>query len=123
MKITLPKSNLTSSPVVLIRRAGYGEHHDRRSAQTSYSRRLTPNIFPKFHVYLTDRETTVEISLHLDQKQASYGSGHMHSGDYDGPVVEKEMERIRQFFLTQTRDEKPDEPVKKKDGFWGRLFG
>jgi len=123
MKITLPKSDLALTPVVLIRRAGYSEHYDRRSGQTSYARRLTPNIFPKFHVYLTDRETTVEVSLHLDQKQPSYGSGHMHSGDYDGPVVEKEMERIQQFFLAQKKDNEESAPHEKKEGFWGRLFG
>jgi hypothetical protein len=123
MNILLPKSDLTLTPVVLIRRAGYSEHHDRRSNQVSYARRFTPNIFPKFHVYLKDRDTAVEISLHLDQKQASYGSGHMHSGEYDGPLVEKEMERIKQFFLAQKQHENAGEPPEKKEGFWGRLFG
>ena len=122
MKITLSKTDLAFTPVVLIRRAGYSEHYDRRSNQVSYARRLTPNIFPKFHVYLADRETTVEVSLHIDQKQPSYGSGHMHAGDYDGPVVEKEMERIQQFFLAQKKDDDEGASPQKKKGFWGRLF-
>ena len=104
MKITLNKSDLTLTPAMLIRRAGYSEHHDHRSGETSYARRLTPNIFPKFHVYLADRGTGVEVSLHVDQKQPSYGVGHMHSGDYEGPIVEREMERIKHvFFDTQRR--------------------
>ncbi len=123
MKITLPKSDLALAPSVLIRRAGYSEHHDRRSGQTSYARRFTPNIFPKFHVYLADRESAIEISLHLDQKQASYGSGHMHSGEYEGPLVEKEIERIKQFFLAQHRDLQEEGAGEQKKGFWGKLFG
>ncbi len=34
------------------------------------------------------------FSLHLDQKKASYGTNHMHSGEYEGPTIEKEMLRI-----------------------------
>ena len=45
------------------------------------------------------------FNLHLDQKKPSYFGhrslgegrlkGHAHSGDYDGPVVEGEAERIK----------------------------
>lgn len=37
------------------------------------------------------------FSLHLDQKFASYekSGSHKHSGEYDGKVVEKELERIK----------------------------
>lgn len=119
MKIMLNKSDLALTPEILIRRAGYGEHRDQRSGETSYARRLTSNIFPKFHVYLADRGTGVEISLHIDQKQPSYGVGHMHSGDYDGPVVEREMERIKQVFLTQKNDSDESESNEKKKGFLG----
>lgn len=109
MKILLNKSELALMPARLIQRAGYHEHRDHRSSEVSYARRFTPNIFPKFHVYLTDRGATVEISLHLDQKQPSYGVGHMHSGDYEGPLVEKEMERIKHVFLTEKNHPNEDE--------------
>ena len=118
MKIIL--QNLKDNPRTLIRRAGYSEHFDARSGETSYSRRLDRNIFPKFHVYLSERDGGVEVSLHLDQKQPSYGVGHMHSGDYDGPLIERELERIKTSFENAAVPE-PETPVKK--GFFGKLFG
>ena len=120
MKIIL--TNVTGNARTLIRRCGYGEHFDARSGETSYSRRLGPNVFPKFHAYVTEKENEVEVSLHLDQKQPSYGVGHMHAGDYDGPVIEKEIERIRAVFASGVADES-DAPKEEKKGFFGKLFG
>jgi hypothetical protein len=119
MKIII--QNLKDNPRTLIRRAGYSEHYDNRSQQTSYARRLGTGIFPKFHVYLSEAGGGIEVSIHIDQKQASYGVGHMHSGDYDGPLIERELERIKQFFANATA---PDvEEPKGKKGFFGKLFG
>jgi hypothetical protein len=129
MKIIIsgPKDN----PRTLIRRAGYGEHYDNRSGQISYVRRLDRNIFPKFHVYLDERQDGVEISLHIDQKQPSYGAGHMHSGDYEGPRVEQELERIKQVFENASANTSPQpspnigegDNQPKKRGFFSKLFG
>ena len=119
MKIIL--QNLKDNARTLIRRAGYSEHYDTRSQQTSYARRLGTGIFPKFHVYLAEQAGGVEVSIHIDQKQPSYGSGHMHSGDYDGPLIERELERIKQSFENAAVPE-PEEPEQKK-GFFGKLFG
>ena len=119
MKIIL--QNLKDNPRTLIRRAGYSEHYDSRSGETSYSRRLDRSIFPKFHAYLDEKDGGVEVSLHIDQKQPSYGVGHMHSGDYDGPLIERELERIKRSFETAPAP-LPPEPEKKK-GLLGRLFG
>jgi hypothetical protein len=113
--------NLKDNPRTLIRRAGYSEHFDSRSGHTSYARRLDRGIFPKFHVYLSEKQGGIEVSLHIDQKQPSYGVGHMHSGDYEGPLVESELERIREFFENAPPPETEEEP--KKKGFLGRLFG
>jgi len=96
MKIVL--TGLNDSPRNLIRRAGYGEHLDRRSGETSYSKRLGPGIFPKFHAYLAERAGGVEVSLHLDQKKPTYGMETVHSGEYEGPLVERELARIREVF-------------------------
>jgi hypothetical protein len=119
MKIVL--QNIKDNPRALIRRAGYSEHFDSRSGETSYSRRLDRNVFPKFHAYLSERDGGVEVSLHLDQKQPSYGVGHMHSGDYDGPLIERELERIKQSFENASAP-LAEEPEQKK-GFFGKLFG
>jgi hypothetical protein len=119
MKIII--QNLKDNPRTLIRRAGYAEHLDRRSGETSYSRRLGPNVFPKFHVYLNEQFDEVEVALHLDQKQPSYGVGDMHSGDYDGPVIERELERIRDSFVSEPAPEV--EETKSKKGLFSKLFG
>ena len=115
-------TNLKDSPRNLIRRAGYAEHYDARSRETSYYRRLDRNIFPKFHVYLNERPDGVEVSLHIDQKQPSYGVGSMHSGDYEGPRVEAELERIRESFENAAPPEREAEEPKKR-GFFSKLFG
>lgn len=120
MKIIV--SGLKDNPRMLIRRCGYSEHYDSRSGQTSYAKRLDRGIFPKFHVYLEEKPQGVEVSLHIDQKQPSYGVGHMHSGDYEGPLVETELERIRNFFENAPPPETEEEAPKKK-GLFGRLFG
>jgi hypothetical protein len=113
--------NLKDNARTLIRRAGYGERFDHRTQHTSYSRRLDGhNPYPNYHVYLADKNGGVEVSLHIDQKQASYGVGHMHSGDYEGPLVEQELERIKNSFESAPAPEVEESP--KKKGFFG-LFG
>ena len=36
----------------------------------------------------------MEIDLHLDQKKPQYKGARAHNGEYDGPVVEREIARI-----------------------------
>ena len=54
--------------------------------------------YPKFHIYLNmekfPRETS--LNLHLDQKKPVYRGTAAHSGEYDGELVEKEAERLKQ---------------------------
>jgi hypothetical protein len=78
----------------LIRKCGYGKWFDRQHDNLSYTRKLGAGNYPRFHVYLKDSEDYFEVSLHLDQKQASYIKGKAHSGEYDGPQVEDEARRI-----------------------------
>lgn len=80
-----------------IRKAGYGEQ-TKRTGDRHYTKRLRGTAFPRFHVYLNEKEQGIEVSLHLDQKSACYGGTSAHSGEYDGPLVEREMERIAQYF-------------------------
>jgi len=82
---------------VLMRRIGYGLIHDRHSGHYSYVRRMGIVHYPRFHVYI-EGDT---VNLHLDQKQASYESGPMHAGEYDGPTVEAEAERIKSLIAKE----------------------
>lgn len=85
------------SPEQFIRQTGYGFIRDRHSGKESYVRRLGGGFYPRLHMYIEDRGDAVSFNLHLDQKQASYEGSNMHSGEYDGEVVESEMERIKSF--------------------------
>ena len=111
---------LPESPRNLIRRLGYGEHRDPRAAEWSYVRRLGTNFYPRFHVYIEETGTTVSFNLHLDMKQPSYAGTSAHAGEYDGPLVEREVERIRKGIMAMTAP--PAEEPKKK-GFWSKIFG
>lgn len=81
-------------PEDLIRRAGYGKIFNSRTNETSYKRSLGRGDYPRFHVYIEQFDDYFELSLHLDQKHASYEGTTAHSGDYDSEVVENEARRI-----------------------------
>jgi hypothetical protein len=91
MKIRAPRP---ANTLVAIQRCGYAQFRDPRSGDFSYTRRLGTGFYPRFHLYVEEREDVLVLNLHLDQKQPSYGVGHMHSGEYDGPTVETEAARI-----------------------------
>jgi len=76
--------------LALTRRIGYHPHRNNKS----FSRRLESGEFPRFHIYIKKLESSLEISLHLDQKGACYDGQTAHSGDYDGQILETEKERI-----------------------------
>lgn len=109
----------------MIRRAGFAEFCDPNTGETSYVKRLAPgNFYPRFHIYLKEYEAGVSVSLHLDQKQPSYGVNHMHSGEYEGPVVSREMARVIGVMSVPEESETSlDATSAEKKGFWGRLFG
>lgn len=107
MDITL-KGPLGDSAANILRRAGYAPHVDPRTRLTSYSLRLGGGRYPRFHCYVSEASESVRFSLHIDQKEASYeGADHMHSGEYDGKLVEEEMGRIRRWAAAQPV--RPDE--------------
>lgn len=96
MKITIQKPYTHSRN--LLRRAGYALHQG-RDGQISYTRRLSGGgDYPRFHVYVNAEEPgeSMEITLHLDEKKPSYEGYTAHSGQYDGPLVEQEKDRIVQ---------------------------
>lgn len=65
-------------------------------AEYNLVRKLSGDNYPRFHVYLKQQGSAYIFSLHLDQKKPVYeGSGsHAHNGEYFGPIIEVEAERI-----------------------------
>jgi len=63
----------------------------------AFTHSLTGNSYPRFHIYLKENKETGEIiiNLHLDQKKPIYKGAPAHSAEYEGEVVEKETERIK----------------------------
>ncbi len=97
-----------------VKPAGHGA-----GVESSCMRRLSGHDYPRYHAYVHTEETTnnysprfrgeagklirqpadknLVINLHIDQKKPSYEGSNAHSGEYDGELVEREMERIRKF--------------------------
>ena len=86
-------------PAILMKKCSYGEIVDRRTGQKSFVRRLSGQFYPRWHAYVEHErgEDSFKVSLHLDQKKASYASQTAHSGEYDGENVRQEAERIKQI--------------------------
>jgi len=104
MKLTVPKKQLSETPDRWLRRAGYAFVPEREEGQDSFARRLSRDIYPRFHVYFNESQTAtgqemVTFNLHLDQKKPGYAGFSRHNGEYDGEVVEREMERLKTFLL------------------------
>ncbi len=53
--------------------------------------------FPRFHIYAKQEGEDLLINLHLDQKRPVYRGTSAHSGEYEGEIVEKEAQRIKQI--------------------------
>lgn len=84
-----------------MRTIGYMPAYFQKEGEVSIVRQIGRNDYPRFHCYIKpnpSEKTTLNFSLHLDQKKASYEGSTGHSGDYDGDVVEGEAERIKSLF-------------------------
>jgi len=95
MKLVVFRNQINMTPEQFLRRAGYGYIRDRHTGQDSFVRRLGSFHYPRLHMYVEEQDNKIIFNLHLDQKQASYTGAHMHNAEYEGPVVEAEIERLK----------------------------
>lgn len=90
------KSARAENTQTLFRRLGYSPDRLQNPGEPSYHRRLRTLAYPRFHVYIqVDMARELTFTIHLDMKQPSYQGSAAHSGEYGGPVVENEAERIK----------------------------
>lgn len=93
MNITI--ESVKDNPVNLFRRAGYAFQRN-EGAEMSFVRSMARSGFPRFHIFAKIENSTLLISIHLDQKKETYGSGTRHHGEYeDEGALKTEVERIK----------------------------
>ncbi len=97
---------------------------DKRTGELDFTHPIRDNAFPRFHLFLKINDEDLIFNLHLDQKAPIYPVRNRaradapggplgraisngvykglpaHQGEYSGPLVEKEAERIKQFLST-----------------------
>jgi len=97
MKFTI-KGPLKDNIYNLIREIGYHFlNKDEKTGEMSFIRSLSENDYPRFHLYLVVEGENLILNLHLDQKKPIYKGAPAHAAEYDGEVVEKETERIKEI--------------------------
>ena len=87
--------NIQENIVSIARELGYLIIDTKTGGEYNLVRKLALDNYPRFHIYVKQQGDNYIFSLHLDQKQPSYKGAHAHSGEYFGPVVDEEGERIR----------------------------
>lgn len=91
--------NIQENIASIARKTGYLIIDSREYEEYNMVRKLSVNNYPRFHIYLKQAGDKLIFNLHLDQKQPSYEGSHAHSGEYEGPVVEDEADRIKQLLM------------------------
>lgn len=104
MKLVVKKKQLPENPEMWLRRAGYVFIPEREDGERSFARRLSRDFYPRFHIYFVERrdekgEEYILFNLHLDQKRPGYLGYSRHNAEYDGEVVERELERLKSLAL------------------------
>ena len=126
MRFVIPK--LAISPTFFLRKCGYIEiQNPHKNNEVSYARSLDPGRFyPRFHVYLEPDKSGFGISIHMDAKKPSYEGSSAHSGEYDGPLVQGEIERIQNISKSHLSGNIPSDRAigfKNNKSWLQKLFG
>jgi len=96
--------NIKENIVPVARKIGYIIIDTRENGEYNLVRKLTGQNYPRFHVYLKTAGDRYIFNLHLDQKTPLYKGTHAHSGEYDGPVIETEADRIKEILSISSAD-------------------
>lgn len=87
--------NIKESITNVARQIGYVIIDSRENNEYNLVRKLAGENYPRFHIFVKQAGDKLIINLHLDQKKPSYEGSHGHNGEYFGPVVETEADRIK----------------------------
>jgi len=92
--------NINENVVGVARSLGYLIIDTKENGEYNLVRKLDFGNYPRFHAYVRQQGTDFIFSLHLDQKKPIYKGAHAHNGEYFGPVVETEADRIKEILKT-----------------------
>lgn len=134
----LGNNQLSQTAEMFLREAGYTYIEDRKTGNQSFVRPLNRGYYPRFHLYLEQSAGKIILNLHLDQKQTSYAGAHAHNAEYDGELVQEEINRINSLathnqesvtldsidVLDKIRPKQfiPAVKEKKSTSWWKKLF-
>lgn len=107
MKRAFPQSSLPQ-PLSVLRKAGYVHFVDPNTQEESLVLRITHDYYPRMHLYVEPHGADWSFNLHIDQKKPSYSGSAKHAGEYEGPIVEREMERLTKWVAADTGYYHPD---------------
>ena len=98
-KMDFTVKNVQKNIVTVARELGYLIIDTKENSEYNLVRRLDVNNYPRFHAYVKQSGFDFIFSLHLDQKAPIYKGTHAHNGEYFGPVVEDEADRIKKILI------------------------
>lgn len=95
MKFIVTKNRLQHTPAYFLKRAGYLEIYDKKTGKNSFVKPIHGDGYPRLHVYVEESDSEAIFNAHVDMKKPSYKGTPAHSAEYEGEVVEKETERLK----------------------------
>ena len=124
MQLIIEKINISSKH--LLKKCGYIEITNPHTGENSFAKSIhAGRFYPRFHIYLENKNNNQFLNIHLDAKKPIYKGGPAHSGEYDSPVVSEELEKIKQFIEKYKSASEIDKPLgfKKEKPWWKKILG
>lgn len=99
MIFKIPEQEINENVINLMKRVGYFSlGRGREESELSFVRSIRSDNYPRFHVIVrSDAGKEIVFNIHLDQRKPVHKGAVAHNADYDGPIIEEEIERIKSY--------------------------
>jgi len=99
-------NNLREGASGISRKIGYVIIDTTEKGEYNMVRKFSRDNYPRFHIYFSQVGNGWKFSLHLDQKKPVYeqSGSHAHNGEYFGPIVDEEVDRIKRTLASQEKN-------------------
>lgn len=124
MKLLFLKSKISVKTEYFLRRAGYKFIHNGRTGKDSFVKSIQGQDYPRFHIYAENKGEKNIFDLHLDITKPSYTGASAHNAEYDGEIVKKEIERLKNLIhgKEQANNSPKNQPIEEKKSWWKNFF-